>query len=452
MDLEEAVAQLQRWLGPKVSRNRYDLEVHGHCESYPESKAPLAVVFAETEEDVRSVLQWAVEQHIGVIPFGAGTSLEGQLLPQGPAVSLDLSRMNRLLHVRLEDFLAVAEAGLTQVRLNHLLRSHGLFFPVDPGAEATLGGMAATNASGTMTVRYGGMRQNVLALRVVLANGQVLEVGRPVRKTSSGYDLKDLFIGSEGTLGVITRLTLRLHPLPEHVHTVRVFFPDLEATVRAAALVMASGLPVARMELVDELGMRAVNRYLGRSYPEAPALFVEFHSSTPAGADAEMQEALELFQGEGAIGVDVARTEQERATQWEARHKLYWALTSHFPGHLYMITDVAVPLSCLPAIVAQTQHLLREMGLEGSIVGHVGDGNFHTLVAVTPEEYGRAERFAEQVVEMALSFGGTASAEHGVGLRKKRFLPLEHGPAVEWMRQLKALFDPAGVLNPGKVL
>ncbi|MDR7434082.1 MAG: FAD-linked oxidase C-terminal domain-containing protein [Armatimonadota bacterium] len=435
-----------------MSQNRYDVETHGHCESYPESKPPLAVVFAECEEDVRSVLQWAGEYRIGVIPFGAGTSLEGQLLPQGPAVSLDLSRMNRLLHVRLEDFLAVAEAGLTQVRLNHLVRNHGLFFPIDPGAEATLGGMAATNASGTMTVRYGGMRQNVLALRVVLANGQVLEVGRPVRKSSSGYDLKDLFIGSEGTLGVITRLTLRLQPLPAHVYTFRVFFPDLVATVRAATVVMASGLPVARLELVDELGMRAVNRYLGRSYPEAPVLFVEFHASTSAGANAEMEEALVLFHDEGAIRTDVARTEQERATQWEARHKLYWALTSHFAGHQFMITDVAVPLSSLPEIVAQAQHLLGEMSLEGSIVGHVGDGNFHTLVAVPPGEYSRAERFAEQVVEIALNLGGTASAEHGVGLRKKRFLPLEHGPAVEWMRQLKALFDPAGVLNPGKVV
>jgi D-lactate dehydrogenase (cytochrome) len=452
MALEEVVAHLLKLLGPKVSQNRYDVETHGHCESYAESKAPLAVVFAESEEDVRTVLQWAVEHRVGVIPFGAGTSLEGQLLPQGPAVSLDLSRMNRLLHVSVEDFLAVTEAGLTQVRLNRLLRHHGLFFPVDPGAEATLGGMAATNASGTMTIRYGGMRQNVLALRVVLGNGEVIEVGRPVRKTSSGYDLKDLFIGSEGTLGVITRLTLRLHPLPGHVHTVRVFFPDLAATVRAATLVIASGLPVARLELVDELGMRAVNRYLGRSYPEAPALFAEFHSSTTSGVEAEAQEALSIFRDEGATGVDVARTEQERATQWEARHKLYWALTSQFPGHLFMITDVAVPLSSLPEAVAQAQRLLGEMGLEGSIVGHVGDGNFHTLVAVPPGEYGRAEQFAEQVAEIALALGGTVSAEHGVGLRKKRFLAREHGAAVGWMRRVKELFDPAGILNPGKVV
>jgi len=448
----QAIARLQERLGPKVSQNRYDLETHGHCESYRESRPPLAVVFAESEDDVRCVVRWAAEHRVGVIPFGAGTSLEGQLLPQGPAVSLDLSRMDRLLEVRPEDFLAVVEPGLTYQRLNHLLRHHGLFFAVDPGADASLGGMAATNASGTTTIRYGGMRQNVLALRVVLANGETLEAGRPVRKTSSGYDLKDLFVGSEGTLGIITRLTLRLHPAPAHVHTSRVFFPDLATTVQAATLVMASGLPVARLELVDELGMRAVNRYLGRTYPELPALFTEFHSSTAAVADAESHEVLALLQEAGATAVDLARTAEEQAAQWEARHKLYWAITAHFPGHLFMLTDAAVPLSSLPEIVTRTQRLLAELELEGSILGHVGDGNFHTLVGVPPEEYGKAERFAERVAEMALALGGTVTGEHGVGLRKKRFLPLEHGPAVEWMRRLKALFDPTGILNPGKIV
>ncbi|WP_018465079.1 FAD-binding oxidoreductase [Calidithermus timidus] len=443
---------LKAALADKVSTAPTDLETHGKDEAYPIHSLPQAVVYAQSLEDVVRTLAWARESGLAVIPFGTGTSLEGHVLPQGPAISLDLSRMNRVLELRPEDFLAVVEPGVTREQLNARLKGTGLFFPVDPGANASLGGMAATNASGTTTVRYGGMRHNVLALQVVLASGEVLELGRAVRKTSAGYDLKDLFIGSEGTLGVITRLTLRLHPLPSHVHTLRVFFPSLESAADAAYALMGSGLPLARLELLDELSLGAINRYLQRSYPEKPALFVEFHSSTREALEAESQMALELVREAGAVAVDAARTPEERNAQWEARHQLYWALVAQYPGHQFMITDTAVPLSRMPELVRYSQRLLLEMKLGGSIVGHVGDGNFHTLVATGEQDYPKAEAFSARLVEKALELGGTCTGEHGVGLRKKKFLAREHGAALEWMRQLKGLFDPQNILNPGKVV
>ncbi len=451
MEQPEVVQALLRTLGPeKVSTAESVLDAHGRDEGYPEARRPLVVAFAESVGDVQAVLRVARAFRIPVIPFGAGTSLEGALVPLGPAISLDLSRMNRILEVRPEDFLAAVEPGLTHVALNRAVRRHGLFFPVDPGAEATLGGMAATNASGTMTVRYGGMRQNVLSLQVVLASGEVLELGRGVRKTSSGYDLKDLFIGSEGTLGVITRLVVKLHPLPAHVHTVRAFFPSVEAAAETAYAIMASGLPVARLELLDAAAIAAINAFLGRDDPAQPVLFLEFHASTEASVRQEAESALELVRSGGATSLDAARTPEERSAQWEARHRAYWAFTHQFPGHRFLTTDVAVPLSRLVETVAFARGLLEELQLPGRMVGHVGDGNFHVLVAVRPEGYDRAEAYSERLVRKALELGGTATGEHGVGLRKRRYLALEHGPALAWMRRLKALFDPEGLLNPGK--
>ena len=448
----EKLEALRRLFPGRVDLSESERLRHGKDEGYPEARPVLAVVYPEGVEDVQKALHWAREWGVAVIPYGAGTSLEGHLYPVQEAISLDFSRMNRLLEVRPEDFLCVVEPGLTRKALNEALKGTGLFFPVDPGADATLGGMAATNASGTTTVRYGGMRANVLALQVVLANGEVLELGRGVRKTSAGYDLKDLFIGSEGTLGIITRLTLRLHPLPEHIHTLRVFFPRVEEAAEASYKVMASGLPVARLELLDELALRALNRYLQAGFPERPALFLEFHSSTREALEAESALALEIMREAGALKVEAAKTEEERRRQWEARHQAYWALVHLFPGHRFVITDVAVPLSRLPEMVRYAQGLLEEMGLTGNILGHVGDGNFHTLVPILPQDYPKAEAYAEALVRKALELGGTCTAEHGVGLRKKKYLPLEHGAALELMRKLKDLLDPEGLLNPGKVL
>ncbi len=408
-----AIDHLRALLGEdKLSTHPSVLEAHGRDENFPDVRLPMAVAYAEQTADIQAVLAWCREQHVPVIPFGAGTSLEGALVPASrdmPVVSLDLSRMNRVLSIQPENFLAVVQPGITRSALNAALRHTGLCFPVDPGADASLGGMAATNASGTTTVRYGGMRQNTLALEVVLANGEVLELGRPVRKSSSGYDLKDLFIGSSGTLGVITELTVRLHPVAEHVHTLRVFFPSVGQAAEAAYLVMGSALPVARLELLDELAIRSINRYLGRDYQVAPALFLEFHSSTQAAIADEVALAEALVREAGATDIAVARSQQEQLAQWEARHHVYWALVNSHPGHRYTITDTAVPLAHLPTLIADAQRLLQELGLEGSIVGHVGDGNFHTLVATKPQDDERAHAFSSQLVRRSLALGGTAS-------------------------------------------
>jgi D-lactate dehydrogenase (cytochrome) len=448
----EAGVLLRERLGEKVAFDSATREQHGRDENYPEVRAPLAVVFAESVEDVAATLAVARETSTPVIPFSAGSSLEGHLVPLADVISLDLSHMNRVLEVRPEDFLAVVEPGITRTALNAALRDSGLFFPVDPGADASLGGMAATNASGTTTVRYGGIRQNVAALDVMLASGEMLHLGRPVRKTSSGYDLKDLFIGSAGTLGIITRLTVHLHPVPEHVHTLRVFFPTLVAAAEAAYMIMASALPVARLELIDALSIRAVNGYLNRQYPEQPALFVEFHSSTGESIAAESRDAEEIAREAGALEVDVARTQAERTAQWEARHHMYWAFRTLYPGCTYLITDAAVPISQVPKLVARTEELLAQLRLDGGMVGHIGDGNLHTVIACKPEDRDRAAELSERLVEYALSLGGTITGEHGVGLAKRRFMAAEHGAALGWMHQVKALFDPDGILNPGKIL
>jgi len=454
--MSDALDELRNWLGTdKVTTSPSVLQSHGRDENFPQVRPPLAVAYAEQIEDVQTVLRWCRERKIAVIPFGAGTSLEGALVPADPAapcVSLDLSHMNRVLSIQPENFLAVVQPGVSRTALNTALRYTGLMFTVDPGADASMGGMASTNASGTTTVRYGGMRQNTLALQVVLASGEVLRLGRPVQKTSSGYDLKDLFIGASGTLGVITELTVRLHPIPEHVHTMRVFFPSITAAAEAAYSVMASALPVARLELVDELSIRSINRYLERDYEEAPGLFIEFHSSTGAAIESEVAQVEELVRDAGAIDIAVARTQEQRTAQWEARHHAYWALVNMHPGYHYLITDVAVPISRLPESIAYAQQLLAEMKMEGSILGHVGEGNFHALIAVKPEEYEGSQEFASKLVHHALSLGGTASGEHGIGLLKRVYMADEHGPALDWMRKIKELFDPEGILNPGKII
>src|SRR6266849_1820449 len=446
------LATLKDYFGEKVSFDPAILEAHGRDSSYPAVQPPEAVVFAESVEDVQKILAWCRTQHMPLIPFGAGSSLEGHVTPIAPAITLDFSKMNHILDVYPQDFLVAVEPGVTREQLDRALQDIGLFFPVDPGANASLGGFAATNASGKTTVRYGGMRQNVVELDVVLANGEALHLGRSVRKTSSGYDLKDLFIGSGGTLGIITRLVLRLYPVPAFVHTMRVFFPGLAEAAGAAYSIMASALPVARLELLDELSIKVINRDLNRTYLEKPALFLEFHSSTGTAIEEESAVAEKLVREAGALDINVAKHEQDRAAQWEARHNFYWAFVHCNPGSVYYTTDTAVPISRVTELVTYAQQLLQEMRLEGSIVGHVGDGNFHSLIATLPEEYARAETFSELLVKRSLELGGTATGEHGVGLVKRKFMEAEHGAALNWMRQVKTLFDPEGILNPGKIV
>lgn len=445
------LATLQERLGTKVSVDPTIVETHGKDRNYPRVYPPLAVVFAESVADVQEVLHWARGTGVAVIPYGAGSSFEGQLTPQGPAISLDLSRMKRLLSLRPADFLVEIEPGLTREELNSTIKESGLFFPVDPGANATLGGMAATNASGTTTVRYGGMRANIAELDVVLANGEVLTLGRSVRKTSSGYDLKDLFIGSAGTLGIITRLVLRVYPQPAFVHTLRVFFPGLREASEAAYRIMGSSLPIARLELLDELSIGFINRDQGRTYPEKPALFLEFHSSSSEASAQESSLAEQLMREAGALDIAAASSAEEREEQWDARHNYYWAVVHCNPGCIPYSTDTAVPLSRVTDLVLYAQQLLTEMHLPGSIVGHVGDGNFHTLLAIQPDQWELAEDYSRRLVLRALALGGTASGEHGIGLVKKKFLREEHGATVDWMIQIKGLFDPQNLLNPGKI-
>lgn len=443
-------AELQAQFGERCSLNPYVLEAHGRDENQTPGQPPLAVIFAESTADVQSALVWANISHIPIIAFGAGTSFEGHVVPQSPAISLDLSRMNRVLHIAPEQFTVEVEPGVTRQQLNAALRDTGLFFPVDPGADATLGGMAATNASGTTTVRYGGMRHNVLALEVILANGEILQLGRAVRKSSSGYDLKDLFIGSGGTLGIITRLTLRLHPIPDKTHTMRAFFPTLPAAAEAAYQVMANALPVARLELLDERSIATLNRGLGRADPEMPALLMEFHSSTTEAIKAEVAMLEAIVRECGAVSTQQAATKDEQATLWEIRHKSYWTFVNQFPGRRYTITDIAVPLAKLVEALQFAQTTLDELGIQGCLLGHVGDGNFHTFIATDPDDSEQAHAYSERLVTYALSVGGTASGEHGIGIVKRPYLEEEHGPALVWMQRVKDLFDPLHLLNPGK--
>ncbi|WP_328394172.1 FAD-binding oxidoreductase [Nocardia sp. NBC_00416] len=443
---------LDRLLPGKVSRRAADLEAHSRDETGRSRRRPAAVVYAAHTDDVRTTLNWAAEAGHPVIAFGAGTSAEGHIVPLGDEIVLDMSGLNGVLSVRPNDFLATVQPGLTRTALNKAVADTGLFFPVDPGADASIGGMAATNASGTTTVRYGGIRANVAALEVVLPNGDLVRLGRGVRKTSSGYDLKDLFIGSAGTLGVFTELTVTLHPVPQHVHAQRVFFPTVEQAVAAAYQIMAVALPVARLELVDASSMRAINQYLGTAHPERPALFVELHSSSAAAIDAEAKEIDTIAYDNGAIQVEAAHQQAERNEIWRARHALFFAIKALYPGCQYHITDTAVPISQVPEMVRITEESAASLGLEIVIAGHVADGNVHTVVPVTPDNAERAYTFSDRLVEHALAVGGTATGEHGIGVAKKKYLRTEHGGAVEVMAAIKTALDPRGLLNPGKIL
>jgi D-lactate dehydrogenase (cytochrome) len=448
----DALAELATGLAGTVSTRPADLDTHGRDENHLDSIPPRAVVFAETRDDVVTTMRWSARHDVALIPFGTGTSAEGHVVPLGGEVSLDVSRMNRLVALCPEDFRAVVQPGLTRNGLNTRAREFGLTFPVDPGADASLGGMAATNASGTTTIRYGGMRANTLALEVVLASGDVLRLGRPVRKSSSGYDLRDLFIGSAGTLGVITELTVALHPVPEEIAVLRAFFPDVAAAVAGAFAAVGTGLPIARLELLDEITAGLLAQDVPGLVPDTPALFVELHSSTAAGLATELDIARGALLEAGARTVGTATAQAEREAIWEARHRLFWSIRRAFPGRRYLITDTAVPLSAIVEHAQVISELRADLGLDVVTTGHVGDGNIHTVVAVAEGQDAPAALFSDELVRHALRVGGTCTGEHGIGLSKRRYLAAEHGDAALWMARIKGLFDPANVLNPGKVV
>lgn len=447
------IEALQALLKPdQLTTNPTALEHHSHDESYHAPRLPDVVVYPETTDDVARILRFADERRIPIVPFGVGSSLEGHVVPLEGGISLDMTRMNRILEVRADDFLVRVEAGLTRTALNKALASYGLFFSVDPGADATLGGMAATNASGTTAVRYGVMRDQVRGMTVVLADGRVLHLGGPYVKSSSGYDLKNLFIGSEGTLGVITELWLRLYGLPEAVAAARVTFPSVRQAVEAAHGMLKMNLSLARVELVDRTSIRQMNAMKRTAYPEADTLFLEFHGS-PTALEADVRTAEAFVREYGAADVHMERDKAARERLWEARHHLAYAYLHAHPGKKQLVTDVCVPLSALAEGIETARRELEARGLEGGVLGHIGDGNFHTIVMIDtddPHEVATAEALHEALVRYALQNGGTATGEHGVGIGKVKYQAEEHGLALSVMQDVKRMLDPHNILNPGK--
>jgi D-lactate dehydrogenase (cytochrome) len=439
----------------RVSTSDSVLAQHGEDISHHVRHDPDVVVYVESTEEVAAVLAFANERRIPVTPFGAGTSLEGSVIPLAGGISLDLSRMDSVLELRPDDMQAVVQAGVPRSKLNEAAGEHGLFFPVDPGADATLGGMASTNASGTTTVRYGGMRPQVLALEVVLADGSVVRTGSRAVKTSAGYNLTGLFVGGEGTLGVITELTLRLYGIPDYVVAVRAAFPDADAACRAATTMAASGIAVSRCEYVDGVVIAPINRIKGTSFPEVPHLWIEFSGGSEIGVAHDLASAREIAEAEGCESFTAETDPTARAQLWEARHHALLCVQAESPGKMHYATDVCVPISDLPESFRLARSLIDESGLGGGIVGHLGDGNYHLGLMIDPDDpdaLERAKRINARIVEDALARGGTCTGEHGIGIGKKHFLAQEHGDLLPLMRGIKDLLDPNGILNPGKVL
>jgi D-lactate dehydrogenase (cytochrome) len=438
----------------RVSDVESVLDEHGADLSYHAPRRPDVVVYPQSTQEVAAVLGYADGVGVHVTPFGAGTSLEGHVIPLEGGISLDLTRMSSILELRPDDLTVTVQPGVTRSQLEAAAGPHGLWFPVDPGADATLGGMAATNASGTTSVRYGGMRTHVLALEVVLAGGKVVRTGSRAVKTSAGYNLTSLLVGSEGTLGVITELTLRLHPIPEHIVVARAAFPSVEAACRAAAAIIGAGVLVTRCELLDATTIGALNAFSGTSFPESPYLFVEF-GGTEAGVAGDLASTRELVEDEGATAFEAEGDPTARARMWNARHNALMASLALAPGTKAMTTDVAVPVSELAAAIEHARRTLDESGLRGGIVGHVGDGNFHVAFLLDPDDeasIARAEALNATLVDDALGRGGTCTGEHGIGFGKLRYLGQEHGDLVPLYRGVKQLFDPNGILNPGKLV
>jgi D-lactate dehydrogenase (cytochrome) len=448
------ITALRGLLGARLSTARAVREHHGKDSSYHAMEMPDAVAFAESTEEVAAIVKLCAAHKVPVIPFGSGTSLEGQVQAARGGVCIDLSGMNAILEVNESDLDCRVQAGVTRKTLNTHLRDTGLFFPIDPGADASLGGMAATSASGTNAVRYGTMRENVMGLTVVLADGRVIRTGGRARKSSAGYDLTRLFVGSEGTLGVITEVQLRLYGIPEATTAAVCSFDTLAGAVDTVILTIQSGIPVARIELLDEMQVRAINAYAKLDYPEKPTLFFEFHG-TEAWAKEQAELVGGIAQDYGGTNFSWATRQEDRTKLWQARHDAWFANLAMKPGCQGWATDVCVPISRLAECILETRKDIDASGVLAPIVGHVGDGNFHLtflLDPAKPEEMAKAEGVNERMVMRALAMGGTCTGEHGVGTGKMRFLQAEHGEALTVMRQVKLALDPDNIMNPGKIL
>jgi len=454
MQIQQALAGLSSLLGNRLTTSKADLEAHGRSETHFPLTPPDAVAYPESTEEVAALMKICAGAGVPVTGWGAGTSLEGNGLAARGGVVVDFTRMASVLEVRPEDMDCTVQPGITREALDAELRATGLFFPVDPGANATIGGMAATRASGTTAVRYGTMRDNVLGLTAVLADGRVIRTGSRAQKSSSGYDLTALMLGSEGTLGLITELTLRLHGRPEAVSAAICAFPGMGEAVDAVIATIQSGIPMARIEFVDAATARAFNAYAGREMDEVPHLMVEFHGSA-AGVAEEAARFGEIAAEFGARGFERAEAPEARTALWEMRHKAFYACLALRPGCRAVVTDICVPISRLAEAVEETAAEIAESGLEGPILGHVGDGNFHAVLLVEPgnaAEMDQAKALAGRMSERALRLGGTITGEHGVGMGKTGLMRAEHGEAWDVMGEIKRALDPAGLLNPGKVV
>ena len=451
---QSVLAELRALLGERVSTSPGVREHHGKDESYFPLSPPDAVAFAKSTEEVRDIVNICRRHRVPMIPYGVGTSVEGHTLAVRGGVSIDLSQMNQVLAVHEEDLDVVVEAGVTRKQLNEHIRHTGLFFPIDPGADATLGGMASTRASGTNAVRYGTMRENVLALKVVLADGRVIQTARRAKKSSAGYDLTRLFVGAEGTLGIITEVTVKLYPMTEAMSAAVCAFPTVEQAAKTVIQSLQTGVPVARSELLCATTMKAINRYAKMSHRESPTLLLEFHG-TPASVVEQAKTVQELAKENGGLDFQWATRPEERSRLWEARHHAYFACLQLKPGSRAVSTDVCVPISRLAECVAETEKDLATASIPAPLFGHVGDGNFHVVMLVDPEsaaDLAEAKAINERVVRRALAMEGTCTGEHGIGLGKQQFLAEEMGEALDLMRDLKRLFDPDNLLNPGKLV
>ncbi len=449
------IQSLQQQFQHRFSQGESNRLQHGRDESVHAPQPPDGVVMAESTEEVAAVVRLCAEHDVPIIPYGVGSSVEGHVLATRGGISLDLSGMSQVLAIHAEDGDATVQAGVTRKQLNEALKGTGLFFPIDPGADATLGGMAATRASGTNAVRYGTMRENVMATTTVLADGRIMKTGGRARKSSAGYDLTRLLVGSEGTLGIMTELTVKLYPIPEAISAAVCTFPSIEAAVQTVIQTIQLGVPVARIELLDALSLKAINLFSKTTLAEAPTLFFEFHGS-PAGVEEQAQTVQAIADDLGGANFEWATRPEDRSRLWQARHDAYFACLQLKPGCRCFPTDVCVPISRLAECIAETQADIAQVSIPIALFGHVGDGNFHLVVLVdtdNPKEMEEAAWISRRVVERAIAMEGTCTGEHGVGLGKKKYLVAEHGEvAVDVMRAVKAALDPCGLLNPGKVL
>jgi D-lactate dehydrogenase (cytochrome) len=451
----QAIAELKQRLGARANDTASVREHHSRGESYHTPAPPDVVCLPHTTDEVADIVRISARYGLPVVPFGAGTSLEGHVNAIHGGISIDLREMNRVVRVSVDDLDVTVEAGVTRLQLNKALGNTGLTFPVDPGADATIGGMTATRASGTTAVRYGTMRENVLGLTVVLADGTVIRTGTRARKSSAGYDLTRLFVGSEGTLGIITEVTLRLHPIPEAVSAAACSFDAMQGAVDTVIATIQLGVPVARIELLDEVQMDAINRYSKTTYPAAPTLLFEFHGDSDEHVSRQAEAVQAVAAEHGGHRFEWATRLEDRERLWQARHNAHYAALALRPGCRSWPTDVCVPISRLAECVVETAKECRGASFPICLVGHAGDGNFHLMYLLNPDdpaEVAEARRLNEQLVRRALAMGGTCTGEHGVGLHKQRFLVEEHGEdALDLMRAIKDALDPNHILNPGKI-